>query len=40
MGGDKTKVNVPDDLKFKFPSNSCKIFYLLADLRGDLDGRI
>ena len=34
------KVNVPDDLKFKFPSNSCKNFYLLADLRGDLDGRI
>ena len=35
-----TKVKVPDDLKFKFPSKSCKNFYLLADLHGGLDGRL
>ena len=28
----------PKDLKFKFPSKSCKNFYLLADLHGGLDG--
>ena len=38
MGGDKTKVNVPKKLFFRFPSNSCKNFYLLADLHGGLDG--
>ena len=40
MGGDKTKVNVPKNLFFRFPSNSCKNFSLLADLHGELDGRV
>ena len=40
MGGDKTKVNVPDDLIFTFPSKSCKNFSLLADLHGGLDGHV
>ena len=40
MGGDKTKVNVPKNLFFRFPSNSCKNFYLLADLHGGLDGHV
>ena len=34
------KLIVPKDLKFKFPSKSCKDFYLLADLHGGLDGRL
>ena len=40
IGGDKTKVNVPKNLFFRFPSNSCKNFYLLADLHGGLDSRV
>ena len=34
------KVTVPENLKFKFPSKSCKNFYLLTDLGGGLDGRV
>ena len=33
-------MKIPDDLIFRFPSNSCKNFYLLADLQGGIGGHV